>query len=351
MLWSIGVIIFLLLIITGFLGYTKISFIRVFHIKKINNLIKDSNLFNLKLFRDFHILNIQGCPAGGAARAPGRPGSNNFNNNEKGNKDDSENNKLDFKTWLKLNKPIKFYLDSKECKNSIYIENKDIAGIYLWYNNLNGKYYVGSANNLTRRLSIYYSVVYLNNANNAIHRAILKHKHKNFSLYILEHCSPDKLIEREQYYIDILNPEYNILKIAGSSLGFKHSEETALKISEAQKGENNSMFGRSGEDSPKFGKTHSVETLLKISTAMKGGNNPFFGKTHNEETRAKLAAKASKKVFVYNIDNPLILDKEFSSYTEAAKHFNCIPSTISSYVDANKIFKIQWRLYSNQIKN
>jgi len=31
------------------------------------------------------------------------------------------------------------------------------------------------------------------------------------------------LIEREQYYIDLLNPEYNILKIAGSRLGVKHT--------------------------------------------------------------------------------------------------------------------------------
>lgn len=38
------------------------------------------------------------------------------------------------------------------------------------------------------------------------------------------------MIEREQYYIDTLNPEYNILKIAGSPLGYKHSEETIAKF-------------------------------------------------------------------------------------------------------------------------
>ena len=39
-------------------------------------------------------------------------------------------------------------------------------------------------------------------------------------------------MDREQYYLDCLKPEYNILKIAGSSLGFKHSEETKVKIKE-----------------------------------------------------------------------------------------------------------------------
>jgi hypothetical protein len=34
------------------------------------------------------------------------------------------------------------------------------------------------------------------------------------------------ILEREQYYLDLLKPEYNILKVAGSSLGFKHSEES-----------------------------------------------------------------------------------------------------------------------------
>lgn len=34
------------------------------------------------------------------------------------------------------------------------------------------------------------------------------------------------MIEREQYYIDLYKPEYNICKIAGSLLGFKHSPET-----------------------------------------------------------------------------------------------------------------------------
>jgi group I intron endonuclease len=45
-------------------------------------------------------------------------------------------------------------------------------------------------------------------------------------LEILEYCVIFNLIEREQYYISLFNPEYNILKIAGSNLGFKHSEAT-----------------------------------------------------------------------------------------------------------------------------
>jgi len=44
--------------------------------------------------------------------------------------------------------------------------------------------------------------------------------------------------QREQFYLDSLMPEYNILKIAGSSLGFKYTEESLAKRS----GENNHFF-------------------------------------------------------------------------------------------------------------
>lgn len=46
----------------------------------------------------------------------------------------------------------------------------------------------------------------------------------------MEYCELDKVIEREQYYLDLLQPEYNILKKAGSLLGFKHSAYTIAKM-------------------------------------------------------------------------------------------------------------------------
>lgn len=67
---------------------------------------------------------------------------------------------------------------------------------------------------------------------------------------ILEYCEPENVIEREQYYLDTLKPEYNILKIAGSTLGYTHTEETREKL----RGENNPMFGITGEKHHRFGK-------------------------------------------------------------------------------------------------
>jgi len=54
----------------------------------------------------------------------------------------------------------------------------------------------------------------------------LKYDHSNFKLDIIEICDIESLLEREQYYLDNFELKYNILKIAGSLYGFKHSAET-----------------------------------------------------------------------------------------------------------------------------
>lgn len=99
--------------------------------------------------------------------------------------------------------------------------------------------YIGSSRSLSRRFSNYYSLSYLNHslgrASSNIYSALLKYGYSNFSLDILEYCEPNLLLKKEQYYIDALNPEYNILKIAGSRLGSKQSKETKQLIGKVLK--------------------------------------------------------------------------------------------------------------------
>jgi hypothetical protein len=39
-----------------------------------------------------------------------------------------------------------------------------------------------------------------------------------------------EIIKREQYYLDLLEPEYNILKVAYSLQGYKHTEATKIVL-------------------------------------------------------------------------------------------------------------------------
>jgi group I intron endonuclease len=117
-----------------------------------------------------------------------------------------------------------------------------------------------------------YLSVRLNKSKSRIYSAILKHGYSNFQLEILEYCTKENVISREQYYIDLLKPEYNLLKKAGSILGFKHSLLSKKKMSVSAQG-----------------RKHTEETKKLISLATKGINNPNFGKTHSEETKALIS--------------------------------------------------------------
>lgn len=50
-----------------------------------------------------------------------------------------------------------------------------------------------------------------------IKNRIKKYGINNFTLIILDWCDVQDLTIREQYWIDLYNPEYNILKVAKSS--------------------------------------------------------------------------------------------------------------------------------------
>ena len=130
---------------------------------------------------------------------------------------------------------VKLYENVDKDKLLIIRENKAKAGVYRFLNLTNGKSYVGSSSSLVRRfreyLSIYYLELQLEKGKSNICTALLKHGYSSFQLEILEYCTPDKVIEREQYFLDLLKPEYNILTTAGSSLGHLHTDEAKAKMS------------------------------------------------------------------------------------------------------------------------
>jgi len=113
--------------------------------------------------------------------------------------------------------PVISYPNAKTCKFIIYRENKYKSGIYKWTNIKTGKFYIGSSKNLTERFKFYFCPKCLINklliSRSHIYDSLLQDGYSNFSLEILEYCDIEVLLEREQYYYDLLNPEYNIRKI------------------------------------------------------------------------------------------------------------------------------------------
>jgi group I intron endonuclease len=135
-------------------------------------------------------------------------------------------------------------------------------------------------------------------SNILLQRAINKYNLQNFIFVIFEYCETEELISREQFYLDALKPEYNILKVAGSSLGYVHTKESKVKIGETHK-------GKTGVNSPNFGKIISAETKAKMSVAKIGKNHPMFDKTHSVKTKMSLALSGEN----HPMYNKIILKK------------------------------------------
>lgn len=102
-------------------------------------------------------------------------------------------------------------------------------------------------------------------------------------------------------------------KTSAALKGRPKSEEHRRKISEANKGEKNSMYGKTGDKNPMYGMT--------------GEKHPMYGKHHSEETRKKMSennahywkgkkrtAEARKKMSESNTQKQRALEyKEYKS--------------------------------------
>ena len=143
---------------------------------------------------------------------------------------------ISIRTYSKLSdnqlKYEKVYENIFNMKKDILNENKGKSGIYMLTNKLTNDLYIGQSINISNRFKNYFNLSYLKSKYNLkISRALIKYEYYNFSLTILEYCEKSDLLVREQYYFDKLNPQYNLLKVAGSSSNSKHTKETKVNIS------------------------------------------------------------------------------------------------------------------------
>lgn len=204
-----------------------------------------------------------------------------------------------------------------------------------------------------------------------ISNSILKYGHNNFVIVILEILgkselqSKSEIISKQQYYIDLYMPIINLNPVAGSSLGFKHSEKSKKLIAEFKKDKPLSELTKlklsklfSGKLNPFWSKKHSVNTIEKMRTAKlgvlnpmynkskpkkfiehmykdkSGANNPMFGKTKSAETLAKI----SIKVYLYNAETKKLI-RPYDSINPAVKDLKFASETIRKYLNTGKVYK------------
>lgn len=142
------------------------------------------------------------------------------------------------------------------------------SGVYWIYHQTTDRaVYVGSSRNVRRRIRSHQNLLQQGKHRNPfLQKVWQKHGAKQFAFLLLEQCSPEKLIEREQFWVDALSPRCNIaLVVDNPMIGRGHTPETRSRISQAG-----------------IGRKHSEETKRELSEMMRG-------RKQSEETRQKLS--------------------------------------------------------------
>ena len=233
-----------------------------------------------------------------------------------------------------------------------YMKTWENSGIYQIKNIINDKIYIGSSVDIKKRFREHKRGL-KNNKHCCKHlqRAYVKYGVEAFEYTIIMTCPPIKniLLFFEQHYLDIYwdgcKNCYNICKLADSPLGYKHTQETKLKMLKNRpdiSGEKHPMYGRHGKDNPNTGShrtkeqkvnisisllgringPHSKECKLKISIANLGENN----------NRSKLTWEQVRKIrALYEIGN--------ITHKELATNYGVCRQTIT-YIISNKLWKI-----------
>lgn len=241
--------------------------------------------------------------------------------------------------------------------------------------------YVGSSTKLRRRLNFHkwrvnnWNKDYFNNNGSLLfYNSVLDYGWNNFNFAILEHINSsnksfeDKkiLLEREQYYLNNINPSLNICKIAGSPLGIKHGISFSINLSQARRGKKNNVKLLNKSNRLKVIKS---ETKLKLSCRSQGISVKIFDQSNNLVNQFPTMTSAAKYLCVSDRTIRRILEtgKSYDNYTykfevvdghpitiinkennfvieyfsirEAANYLAVSPKTVSNYLNTNKLLK------------
>jgi len=246
---------------------------------------------------------------------------------------------------------------SKEFNNLHITENlkkargelKGLAGVYAIICNESHTIYIGSSSDLGNRMTDHI----MESSNAHLRRAMNKYGLESFTFIVIEFVEmyPDlsqeenkaNLIAREQFYLDLLFTlpsqfRYNNLSVAGSSQGYKHTEESKNKIGEAARGRVMSAEDRvrmseerTGENHPMFGKKHTEEAKARIRGAL-------TGRTLSAETRGLISSSLSKPIYVFDSNTQLLL-ASYSGIMAASEALHISTKTLRKYLTSGVAYK------------
>lgn len=173
-----------------------------------------------------------------------------------------------------------------------------LCGVYTITHIESGNVYAGSSVDLYKRLIKHRSDLNGNRHHSPrLQNAWNKYGACAFEMEVVEFVlSTSEVLKVEQKWLDRLNPEYNTCRTAGNRLGFKASEETKSRISQALKGKTKSEGHIERMRLSCLGRVMSVETRAKCGR--KGQKKPdgFAEKISLARTGFKPSEAAVEKI-------------------------------------------------------
>lgn len=311
LVWTIGTVIFILMIATAFLGYKR-SPKWSYSNRLDNNILLKKKRFVLIQKRYSYTISLA---------------SNRGNYNSE---------RLDNFLKEKNLDPVFLYqnIDSDITRKTILSDTNGLSGIYLILNKVTLDYYVGSAST-DRLYSRFCNHLLYFRGSKVVKHAVRKYKLASFAFLVLE-LFPEvvtkennkKLIDREDFYLKHFLPNYNILTEAGSTFGYKHTEMDRLKMKINYSQQHRLQIGELNR-----GKKLSAETIEKIRAKKFTMSKPFT----SEQVISNMK-KRSKAIKLYNLDRTVY--GEYPSILATANSVNCDEKTVTrALVTERKILK------------
>lgn len=177
-----------------------------------------------------------------------------------------------------------------------------VCGIYLIVcTTTSGRrwHYVGQSKNCLSRFQQHrYALKAGRHSNPIMQRLWNKYGYTAFRFGVLETCQPEELNDRENWWLgeSVGNPGWMNIGATATApmLGLKFTDEHRRKIAEAIKGEKHYLYGKQLSDEHRRnisiggrGKKRSAITRQKIAAANKGAQNSMFGKVGAQNGRSK----------------------------------------------------------------
>ena len=188
------------------------------------------------------------------------------------------------------------------------------TGIYKISNTIDNKIYIGSAYNFKDRWASHrYELLNEKHPNTILQNFVCKYGIACLVFEIVEKCDSQFLLEREQFYLDTLKPEFNISKFASSFFkGMKHSEEAKDKIRKKNSGRKFTEEHRQKISKGHKGKVVSEETRKKLSIVKKGT-------VASEETKRKISKGCKGKIVSWETREKMRIRSTGRKHTEQSK--------------------------------